>query len=179
MHALLHNLRSLWRAERGVAAVEFALIVPTLMVLFIGTFEASNLIRVKMKFDAAAPAVASLVALQNPSKTGTLTSDFCSGAADMMAPFSTSGLNVQVASVTNYNGTTTVDWTANCGNMSNPKSATVLATGLVPSSGDSVIVVQTSYTYEAPISLVLKSSYTFQNVGYARPRDNSTLKYAP
>lgn len=179
MIAPLHKLRLLARAESGVAAVEFALIVPTLMVLFLGTFEASNLIRAKMKFDAAAPAVASLVALQNPSQTGTLTSDFCTGAADMMAPFSTSGLNVEVASVTNYNGTSTVDWTANCGNLSNPKDPTVLATGLVPNSGDSVIVVQTTYTYSAPLHLVLGASYTFQNVGYARPRDNTTIKYAP
>jgi Flp pilus assembly protein TadG len=179
MTAFTTKLRSLWHAEGGVAAVEFALIVPTLMVLFLGTFEASNLIRVKMKFDAAAPAVASLVALQNPSQTGSLTSDFCTGAADMMAPFSTSGLNVEVASVTNYNGTTSVDWTANCGNLSHPQSPTVLATGLVPNPGDSVIVVQTTYTYNAPVHLVLGSTYTFQNVGYARPRDNSTLKYAP
>jgi Flp pilus assembly protein TadG len=178
MAARTRKLRSLWRAEGGVVAVEFALIVPTLMVLFIGTFEASNLIRVKMKFDAAAPAIASLVAEQT-TNTGTLTTDFCNGAADMMAPFSTSGFNVQVASVTNYNGTTTVDWTANCGNMSNPKNPTTLVSGLLPNSGDSVIVVQTTYSYSAPMHLVLGASYTFQNVGYARPRSDSTVNYTP
>jgi Flp pilus assembly protein TadG len=169
----------LWRDRGGVVAVEFALILPTLLVLFIGTFEAANLVRVKMKFDEAAPAIATLIALQNPSKTGTLTSDFCTAAADMLAPFSTSGLNVQVASVTNYNGTTTLDWTANCNNLSNPKTATTLVTGLLPHSGDSVIVVQSTYTYTAPVHMILGSSYTFSNNGFARPRSNSTVKYAP
>ncbi|MGH6988689.1 MAG: TadE/TadG family type IV pilus assembly protein [Stellaceae bacterium] len=178
MAALLRKLRSLWHAKNGVAAVEFALIVPTLMVLFIGTFEASNLIRVKMKFDAAAPAMASLVALQT-SDTGTLTNDFCTGAADMLAPFSTSGLNVVVSSVTNYNGTTKVDWTADCGDLKHPQDPETLITGLLPNSGDSVIVVQTTYTYNAPLHLVLGASYTFQNVGYARPRTNSTVSYTP
>jgi Flp pilus assembly protein TadG len=172
-------LRKLWRAEGGVVAVEFALIVPTLLILFIGTFEAANLVRAKMKFDEAAPAIANLIAAQNPSQTGTLTSDFCTGAAYMMAPFPTSGLNVQVSSVTNTNGKTQVDWTANCGNLSSPQNPVTLVSGLVPSSGDSVIVVQTTYTYTAPISLVLGSSYTFTNVGYARPRSNATVQYAP
>lgn len=173
------SLLSLLRARGGSVAVEFALLAPTLMVLFIGTFEASNLIRVKMKFDAAAPAVASLVAMKDPQQTGTLTSDFCVGAAYMLAPFSTANLNVQVSSVTNYNGTTTVDWTANCGDLTNPQSPTVLASGLLPNAGDSVIIAQTSYTYHAAISMVLGSTYTFQNVGYSRPRNNATVQYAP
>jgi Flp pilus assembly protein TadG len=178
MSRLIRTLTALWRAERGVVAVEFALIVPTLMVLFFGTYEASNLIRAKMKFDSAAPAVASLVALQT-SDTGTLTTDFCTGAADMMAPFSTAGLNVEVASVTNYSGTTKVDWTASCGDLTNPQDPKTLATGLVPNSGDSVIVAQTSYTYTAPVSMVLGKTFTFENVGYARPRSNSTVNYTP
>jgi len=40
-------------------------------------------------------------------------------------------------------------------------------------------VVQTKYTYTAPISMILSPSFTFSNVGYARPRNNSTVKYAP
>ncbi|HEX4113853.1 MAG TPA: TadE/TadG family type IV pilus assembly protein [Stellaceae bacterium] len=171
--------RELWRDRDGVVAVEFALVLPTLIVLFIGTFEASNLVRVKMKFDAAAPAIASLVAEQNPSKTGTLTSDFCTGAAYLLAPYSTSNLNVVVSSVTNHNGTSSVDWTATCNNLSNPQSATTLATGLVPTTGDSVIVVQTTYLYNAPIHMILGASYTFQNDGFSRPRSNSQLQYAP
>jgi Flp pilus assembly protein TadG len=177
--AIRQQFRNLWRDRDGVVAVEFALVLPTLIVLFIGTFEASNLIRVKMKFDAAAPAIASLVAVQNPSKTGTLTSDFCTGAAYMLEPYSTSGLNVVVSSVTNHNGTSSVDWTADCGNLSNPQSATTLATGLLPNAGDSVIVVQTTYAYSAPIHMILGASYTFQNDGFSRPRSNSEIQYAP
>jgi Flp pilus assembly protein TadG len=175
----LRKISGLWRDRGGVVAVEFALILPTLVVLFIGTFEASNLVRVKMKFDEAAPAIANLIALQNPSKTGTLTSDFCTAADYMLSPFTTSGLNVQVSSVTNYSGTSSIDWTANCNTVSNPANAITLVSGLVPNSGDSVIVVQTSYTYNAPIHMILGASYTFTNRGFSRPRGNSTVKYAP
>lgn len=176
----LRKLACLWRDRGGVVAVEFALILPTLLVVFIGTFEASNLVRAKMKFNEAAPAIASLVALQtSTTTTGTLTSDFCTGAAYMMAPFSTSGLNVQVNSVTNYSGTSKVDWTATCNNLKDPKTATTLVTGLLPNSGDTVIVVQTTYTYTAPIHMILGASYTFSNNGFARSRSNKTIQAAP
>ncbi|MGH6980272.1 MAG: TadE/TadG family type IV pilus assembly protein [Stellaceae bacterium] len=176
----LRKLATLWRDRGGVVAVEFALILPTLVVVFIGTFEASNLVRAKMKFTEAAPAIANLVALQtSATTTGTLTSDFCTGASYMMAPFSVSGLNVQVNSVTNNNGTSHIDWTATCNNLTNPQSATTLVSGLLPNSGDTVIVVQTNYTYTAPIHMILSASYTFSNNGFARSRSNKTIQAAP
>ena len=175
----LRKLSTLWRDRGGVVAVEFALILPTLIVLFIGTFEASNLVRAKMKFDEAAPAIAALVAIQtSTTKTGTLTSDFCTGAAYMMAPFTTSGLNVQVNSVTNTNGTSSVDWTATCNHLTSPQSPVTLVTGLVPNSGDTVIVVQTTYTYNAPVHMILGASYTFTNNGFSRPRGKA-VSFAP
>jgi len=174
------RLRSLFRDRSGIAAVEFSLILPTVVVMFFATYEASMLIRAKMKFDNAATTIASLVSLQTPQASGgTMTADFCTGAGYMMQPLSSSGLTVQVNSVTNYSGTATVDWTANCGTLSGPQSATTLASGLVPNSGDSVIVVQTKYTYTAAIHMILSPSFTFSNVGYARPRNNGTVKYAP
>jgi Flp pilus assembly protein TadG len=172
------QIRSLLRERSGIAAVEFALLVPTVVVMFFATYEASLMIRAKMKFDNAATTIASLVALQTPQSTGSLTADFCTGAGYMMAPFPT-GITVQINSVTNKSGTATVDWTANCGTLSGPQSATTLASGLIPTSGDSVIVVQTKYTYTAPFSMILAASYTFSNVGYARPRNNGTVNYAP
>ncbi|HEY7991525.1 MAG TPA: TadE/TadG family type IV pilus assembly protein [Stellaceae bacterium] len=176
----LRKLGNLWRDRGGIVAVEFALILPTLLILFIGTFEASNLIRAKMKFNETAPSIATLVALQtSTTTTGTLTSDFCTGASYMMSPFSISNLNVQVNSVTNHNGTSSVDWTATCNHLSNPQTPTTLVSGLLPSSGDTVIVVQTSYTYNAPIHMILGASYTFTNTGFARSRSNKTIQAAP
>ncbi len=119
----LRKIAGLWRDRGGVVAVEFALIMPTLVVLFIGTFEASNLVRVKMKFDEAAPAIANLVALQNPSPTGTLTSDFCTAA--VLYAVAVHHVRPQRPGRAASPITTArprVDWTANCNNLSNPQS---------------------------------------------------------
>jgi len=163
----------------GAVAVEFALVVPVILFLFLGTFEASAVIRAKMKFANSAPIIANLVSMQSPTAQGNLIADFCTGADYAMAPYPTANLAAQINSVTNTNGTASVDWTATCGSVSNPQSSVTLASGLIPNSGDSVIVVQTSYSYDTPIHLVMPAVFNFSDVAFSRPRNGATVQYPP
>ncbi len=177
---LTRFMHSFARARAGAASVEFALLAPIILTMFIGTYEVTNLIRARMRFDTTAPTLASLVSQQSPTASGgTMTADFCTGVAYTLAPYSTSGLTAEVQSVTNTSGTNAVDWTKDCGSFSGGQSATTLASALVPSSGDSVIVVQTAYTFTPKFHFLLGSSFTFTTAGYARPRRNKTIAYAP
>jgi Flp pilus assembly protein TadG len=180
LRRLWRNLRGLPLARAGVASVEFALLAPTIITIFIATYEAANLIRARMKFDTTAAALANFVSQQDPTASGgTMTADFCTGVAYMLAPYSTSGMTAQVASVTNYSGTVKSDWTTTCGSFSGGSTATSLASSMVPNSGDSIIVAQTAYTFHPSFSYLLGSSFAFTNDGYARPRNNLTMSYAP
>jgi Flp pilus assembly protein TadG len=163
----------------GAVAVEFALVVPVILFLFLGTFEATAVIRAKMKFANSAPILANLVSMQSPTAQGNLIADFCTGADYAMAPYPTANMAAQINSVTNTNGTASVDWTANCGSVSNPQSALTLAASLIPNSGDSVIVVQASYSYNTPIALVMPAVFNFTDVAFSRPRNGATVQYPP
>jgi Flp pilus assembly protein TadG len=46
----------------GLAAIEFALVPPVMLLLFIGSFEATNLVLASMKLEASAETAADLVA---------------------------------------------------------------------------------------------------------------------
>jgi Flp pilus assembly protein TadG len=59
----------------GTAAIEFALVVPALLTLVMGCFEASNLILADLKLEAAAETAADLVA-QTRVSTVLQSSDF-------------------------------------------------------------------------------------------------------
>jgi Flp pilus assembly protein TadG len=170
---------SLRHDGRGVAAIEFALTLPVAFGLYLATVEVTNLARAKTKFGAVADSMAALVATQNPVGTGTMTADFCTGEGYSMAPFSATSLQIQVDSVTNVGGTITDAWTKKCGTVSNAASAVTLASSLVPNAGNSVIVVQTQYTYAAPISYLLPATATFTGTGYAWPRLGTPIAYAP
>ena len=167
------------RDRRGVAAIEFALTVPIAFGLYLATVEITNLARAKTKFGAIAASMASLVSEQNPIGPGTMTADFCTGVGYAMAPFSAGSLQIQVDSVTNVNGTVTDAWTKTCGTLSDPASAVSLASALVPNAGNSVIVVQTQYTYSAPITYLLPATATFTGTGYAWPRLGTPIAYPP
>jgi Flp pilus assembly protein TadG len=176
---MIRLIRKLRANNTGSVVVEFALVLPLMLIFFLGTFETSELIRANMKFNSAVQTLADLVALQNPSSTGTLTADFCTGVEYMMAPFPSGTWAAQVNSVT-YNGQSTgIDWTASCGSVSGAKGAVGLSNGMVPNAGDSVIIVQASYKYTSPLAFVLSSSYSFSNSAFARPRNGGTVQFAP
>jgi Flp pilus assembly protein TadG len=174
-----HRQRSLRRDRRGVAAIEFALTLPVVFGLYLATVEVTSLARAKTKFGAVANAMASLVAEQNPIGQGTMIADFCTGEGYTLAPFSSKSLQIQVDSVTNVNGTITDAWTKSCGTVSNAVSPVTLATSLVPNAGNSVIVVQAQYTYNAPLTYLLSSTATFTGTGYAWPRLGTPIAYPP
>jgi len=94
-----------------------------------------------------------------------------------MTPLSATPLKIAIASVTNDNSTLTVDWQAtSCGNASSISNATGLAAGLVPDSGDSVIVVQATYQYTSPVKYLLSSVINMQQNSFQRPRNGSTVQ---
>jgi Flp pilus assembly protein TadG len=171
--------RRLPRDRRGVVSTEFALTMPLMFGLFVTTVEVTTLARARMKFGAVADSMAALVAEQNPIGQGTMIADFCTGEGYAMAPFPAGTLNIRVDSVTNTGGTLADAWTMSCGSVPNASNPVTLASTLVPNSGNSVIVVQTQYSYSAPITYLLPATATFTGTGFARPRLGTPIAYPP
>lgn len=98
--------------RRGIAAVEFALVMPILLVMFIGTIEVLTLYRTEGKLNALAFNVAQMVATEatpvvlstGSPETGTSLNDICQGAILGLQPFPPAGLTIAVASVTLESG---------------------------------------------------------------------------
>lgn len=165
-------VRRLIRDNRGVAAVEFALLLPVLLLLLSGIIELSNFLMAERRLLEAGNSVADLVGQSTDLSTSDL-NDIYSAAAQVMAPFPTTTLKIGVASV-RYNDTTGVpylSWSSsyNTGSVSNP---TTKATGL-GQAGESIIIVTASYTYTPILKTVIKGSYTLTETTYVRPRNLS------
>jgi Flp pilus assembly protein TadG len=165
----------------GAAAVEFALIVPVMFVLFIGSYEVANLVLAYMKLEASAETVADLVA-QTRVNTVLQSTDFTS-IADLaklvLTPLPTSGtqLKIAYASITYNTGSPVIDWhlevnsataitVANAGSVESLADLGSETTG----STDSVIVVELTYAYSSPVGYVLSSAYTLTEWAFNRPR---------
>jgi len=201
---MLRRLLASIKDSRGVVALEFALIVPMMVLILIGIYQISQVVRVTMKLSNVAVAVADLIAQQD-SVTGGVTGslgNFCKAAQLMMAPFPTGAatgpFSLSIASVTNYSNNTVsnvkVDWTVNAactttatGTSALGSSATTLVTSpvnLVPNTGpsgttniagDTVIIVQANYKYSSLVQYLAPALVSQSRVGFARPRGNSVV----
>ena len=168
---MIRLLRAFLKSQRGVAVVEFAIILPMMAMLFLGTFEASRAVRAKMKASNAAQTIADLIAAQNSVSSADLV-NYCNGAKAVMAPFSGTTLKAAIASVTNG----VVDWhDESCGGASAIASPTSIATSLNNGAGNSVIIVQTTYTYSSLLVYVLPASITMTQTAFGRPRNIDTI----
>lgn len=190
MRARIRQRRRSVAADRtGTAAVEFALLFPVMLTLFLGSYELENYLMAYLKVTAAAETAADLVAQTNitggSGGNGVLQSadftSFVNATADLLTPLPTgtnnSAVKVAFASVTYKTGAPLIDWHVEAngataittGNLPNGVSLTNL--GNTPTNpNDSVIVAQVTYTYNSPLTYVLKSSYTISEASFNRPR---------
>jgi len=179
------HLRSALRLgddSRGVAALEFALMTPVLVLLFFGIFAISQFVRAKMLLSSTASSMASMVASQITTKSASL-DDFCKGGGAaaggvqlMMRPYAGTGLSMSIISYTKQsNSTLKKDWEYNSAcqevatSLSTNITQTNVATPLLPNPGDSVIIVQANYSYTSLYTSIIPNMTIIQQA-FSRPR---------
>lgn len=179
----------------GTAATEFAILLPVVAMLTYGIYAIADAVRIEMKVSNAAASMADLVAQQvNGVTSGTsgVLGNFCQAGVLMMTPFLVGNgggtFSAAMASVTNYSsGGVTVDWesdkscpTTATAMGANAKTLATTPTDLLSnagSPGDSVIVVQVTYSYEylSSIQYLFPGAVTITRTAFARPRGNSVI----
>lgn len=160
-----------------MAAVELALLSPVLVMLFLGTVEVTQLIRVKTKVALAAQSIQNMVAGQITASANSLLIAYAGGQR-VMAPFAGSSLTAAIASVTfTASGSASlVDWQVVEGGTTGMTTSAACSLAAQMSLGsDSVIVVQVTYAYIPIVSYLLGKSYGLTQVTYGRPRNVSSV----
>lgn len=175
------------RDDRGVAAVEFGLIVPIMFTLFIGSIEFSQAITVDRRVTQAASSTADLIA-RAPAE-GMTTSEVDGQLKiieELMRPYEVSRLSVTIFSVKAVmdGGTLKykVDWSRdNTG--AQPMARGTDYTGMpadLLAEGESVIVGHAKYNY-APLIFnhFIKSAFDLEEKFYLKPRNSSCVTLKP
>jgi Flp pilus assembly protein TadG len=175
MMRLLHNL---WRERGGTASIEFAFVLPALLVMFMGVFEVSQALIVYMKVIDVADTVSDLIAQQKSIASSDIDNYYIAGQL-VMTPSAGAGLGLAVASVTfdPVTASPSVAWHVEEGGAAAMANAAASATGLGGACAtvsanpcDSVIVAQASYTYNSPLGYLLTTGITMSARVFSRPR---------
>ncbi len=171
-------LRKFYKARDGLAAIEFAFIAPVMITLFFGTVELSNALSARQDVTSIASTAADLVAQQS-----TITNADMSNVLDAMGailyPYPTDVATIVISSVVDTGATyPKVAWSdAQNGTARQvDSSVTTLPSGLIVSgSGQSIIMVEVTYTYASASTQLLKLPITMTSVFYAKPRKSLTV----
>ncbi len=197
-------LRPLVRDRSAIAAIEFAMLAPVMLIMLLGTLELVNMFRVQIKLNVAAAQLAEMIAGQSSvteassSATGGSLADMCTAASYNLLPYNRTPVSALVGSVTvNASLSPTLDWftdkvcpTPISGNASSlttvvtaaDKPVSLFSLNGTPVSGGgtavkgySAISVEMSYVYTDIAPFLLAPKITLTSVASARPRSNVTI----
>jgi Flp pilus assembly protein TadG len=167
---MIHRFRQLARDDRGVSAVEFAMLLPLMLTLYLGTVEISQGIGADRKVTMTARTVGDLIAQSSSISNAEMTNSL-NAATAVMAPFPVSKLQVVVSSVSiDANGKATVDWSDTLNGTARSKGSVVaLPTALVVPN-TSLIWSEVQFSYTPVVGYVISGTLTLKDQIYLRPR---------
>lgn len=174
MNRVVRELAAFWRNRSGVAAVEFAIVLPSLLLLYVGTVEIGQGLTATRKLNNAAVVTADLMAQSESLSTDDM-KDIFAAAKATLAPYDTSGLKIQACVIAVTGATQKVKWCSAQNDTVPSKDAappTPVPAALIESGVD-MVVVRARYHLDTPFSSALSvvgHGYDFQRVYVQRPR---------
>ncbi len=191
-------LGGLARDNRGVSAVEFALLAPILIAMVFGMSEICMAVIAQRRVSHSDGAIGDLVAQYgNPQYTSitappaispSLMSDIFTAANLIISPYSTTTFQVRATYINvDSKNIARVNWSCAPSSqggltaLAATTAMTALPSGVISTTpGDSIIMAETMYNYSSPIGYILKSILKFNNTLYFKPRASTTgVGFAP
>ena len=168
---MLQRLRQFIFRQEGVAAVEFALIAPFMVALFIGMVELGDAMIVKRKVTSMTSSVADLVGRAKAISDTDITNVF-NAAGAIMSPFDSTKIKMRITSIEiALDGTQTVGWSdATANETPLAQGATIVLPEGLGVNGGSIIKVEASYTHKSLLGNLLPTDLTFDEQFFTQPR---------
>ena len=160
---------------RGLAAIEFAMIVPIMLVLFFGTDEFSG-IAVNRKVTMMARTLSDLTS-QNISITDAQLTNIFNASSAIMTPYSATPVRSTITEL--YVDPATLAARVQWSKGSAPRAAgtTVAIPTALQAGGSYLIYSEVSYAFVPSVGYVLKNSITLSDFTFTRPRQSTCVMY--
>lgn len=171
------KLRDLWQERRGVVALEFALVLPMLVLLLTGGVEFGRMLLLSQKLQNGAFILADLAAREEHLSDAKLTAIF-PAISSLMEPFEFDTNAVAIVSGVQGigDGDAEVNWQRSGGGtlahasaVGVPGGEAAIPEALVLADKETVVVAEIFYEFQPLFELVL-DPMTVHKVAYLKPR---------
>ncbi len=180
MHATIakmlpRRLLGLARDQRGVSAVEFAMLLPLMITLYLGSVEISQGISIDRKVTLTARTVTDLTAQVSSVNNAGMT-NILNAASAVVAPYPVTKLQVTVSLLSiDANSKVTVSWSDSLNGTARTKGATVTIPSALVVPNTSLVWGEVQYSYTPTIGYVITGSMTLKDQIFMRPRLSDTI----
>lgn len=165
-----HWWRRFVRDERGVSAVEFALVLPVMLLLFFGSTELGDALAIDRKVGHITSTLTDLVT-QSKSITDTDMANIFNIAKSIMTPYSDSLLKMKVSGVwIDSSKNATVSWSYAKNDTALTKGATVTLPSAQVQASTFLVMTEAHYPYTPTVGYVMTGTYDLTDKFYLRPR---------
>jgi Flp pilus assembly protein TadG len=174
----VHRLSRRFKRDRsGIAAVEFALLLPIMIGLYVGGIEITDAFTIKRKIAGVASTLSDLVAR---TKTITLAEmqNILDASEAGIAPYAADELKVRVSGVwIDDKLVAKVVWSAARNETALKEGGVVSLPAGVKTANSFLVVSLASYQYTPPIGYVITGDLDFSDAFFLTPRLSNTICY--
>ena len=166
--------------RRGLAAVEFAFILPVMMVMLFGTVEFSSAIAIDRKITLMARTLSDLTSQATTVASSDLT-NFFAASTGIMTPYPTTATTILNSTITQLyidpnTLTAKVKWSQ--GSLPLTVGSTVTVPSTLAVADTYLIFSQVTYKYVPTVGYVLaKAGITMSDFAFTRPRQSRCVNF--
>ncbi|WP_018148591.1 TadE/TadG family type IV pilus assembly protein [Henriciella marina] len=169
MRRISDAFRKFRSADRGVSAIEFALIAPVMILIYFACIELSFMMVLDRKVTSSASSLGDLVARAATVNDDEM-DDIFEATRMIFQPNPISDARMRVSSLYDDDGTTKVAWSEGRNMTPYTDDATIsVPAGIVPEDG-SVIFAEVEYDYDSALGYFFTTTKTLSDEFYLRPR---------
>jgi Flp pilus assembly protein TadG len=184
---LLLRLRDLARGQGGMAAVEFAVILPFMLTAYLGGVELGDGVAINRKVAITTRAVADLASRYPKQITDTDMSTILGASSTILAPYPSGPLAVTVSQVkVDSKGAATITWSNTLNGTARTVGSAVtlpgtLAAAAVNPNGTSTFYIwgEAAYNYTPTLGYVMTGTVTLTNKIFMSPRESPCISRVP
>jgi Flp pilus assembly pilin Flp len=179
-------IKSIWRDVRGITAVEFALVLPVLVFLSVGTVEFGRMILLVQKVQNGTFVLADLAARDEEINEEQLDNMFLA-VNNILEPFEfgSTGTAVVTSVTVNDDGDPMINWQRfgsgtfdTASEIGEPGEEAALPEGIPLNIGETLIVSEVFFEFE-PLFGLTAAATTLRRVAYVKPRLGTLATLAP